>query len=878
MIPLVPIKTQIPANTMKFKNSLFALAGSSLFATSSAFAADGIWNGISGNWTDTTDPGGVWSGGTIATGADATAFFTGIDIAADRSISLNGTNRTIGNITFTDATTPSNNLAITGNTLTLDRTSGVPVIDVTQAGRTLSISSVVAGNDGLQKDGAGNLTLSAQNTFSGPLNVNGGTLEFSNNDNATRNVFQSTQININNGATLRVSGALGNIELYNGRAFTFDSGGGGSILVGTGNYNANTAGFSITTNGGARNNIGLISTSGAFGLNLGNQLGTFNVALGSDATSDLTVTPIIANTGSILKSGNGRLTFTASNTYSGTTTISAGTLIANSSAALGNASATNTLIFTGGTLQAGASFNSGATRTVTLTSTGIINTNGNTVGIAGIISGAGGLTKNGGGDLNLTGANTYNGTTTVNAGRITITAATHLSSGATSIAQSGTGQIFINAGVTISNPFNISTTGYLEPSDSQNNINGAIRLNGSTLSGQVTLSGNSRIGAFASTTNTISGKITGGFGIDFYGFNNLANQAPIFIISNTNNDYTGTTTIYNSNFNTTNLTNVSTTLRLGASNVIPDGASAGNVAFAINGTNNNATVILDLNGFSETINGLTVNAGTFATRITNTAAATSASVLTIGANNTSSSFSGTITDSGASRTLAITKIGNGTLTLSGSSNNYSGATTVNAGALLINGTHITATAGSGYTVNNADTTLGGTGRLAINGSVSVASTAILAPGASIGTLTLDGVNTTGNVLTMTTGSKFSFELDAAGGTPDRLDFWNYLAGDLALNTNAIDLSLLGTQTAGTYSVDIFRFFSNGGSTAATHAFSSGLAIGALGTGISSASIDWDGTGNNNQTIALTYTVIPEPSAALLGGLGLLPLLRHRRNR
>ncbi len=227
---------------------------------------------------------------------------------------------------------------------------------------------------------------------------------------------------------------------------------------------------------------------------------------------------------------------------------------------------------------------------------------------------------------------------------------------------------------------------------------------------------------------------------------------------------------------------------------------------------------------------------------------------------------------------SVVKTGAGRLELQGA-NTYGGTTTVNAGELLVNGSHtVTAAApgGNGYTVNNAGSTLGGTGRLAINGNVSVGSTAILAPGASIGTLTMDGVNTTGNVLTMTTGAKFGFELAGNGGTPDQLDFWNYLAGDLTLNSNSIDLSLLGTQAAGTYNVDIFKFFSDGGSTAATHAFLSGLNIGTLGTGISGAFIDWDGTGNNSQTIGLTYTVVPEPRAALLGGLGLLCLLRRRR--
>jgi autotransporter-associated beta strand protein len=136
-------------------------------------ADDGTWNGITGNWSDASDPGGVWSGGTPASFTDSTAFFTGVDIAADRVITLDAA-RTIGNITFTDATTPSHNLTISGaNILTLDRTTGVPVIDVTQAGRTLTIASQISGADGLQKNGTGTLRLSGPNNYTGTTVING---------------------------------------------------------------------------------------------------------------------------------------------------------------------------------------------------------------------------------------------------------------------------------------------------------------------------------------------------------------------------------------------------------------------------------------------------------------------------------------------------------------------------------------------------------------------------------------------------------------------------------------------------------------------------------------------------------------------------------
>ncbi len=112
-------------------------------------------------------------------------------------------------------------------------------------------------------------------------------------------------------------------------------------------------------------------------------------------------------------------------------------------------------------------------------------------------------------------------------------------------------------------------------------------------------------------------------------------------------------------------TTVSTgTLQLGANGAIPDGAGNGNVAL---------TGTLDLNGFSDTINGLS-GAGT----VNNSAAGTP--TLTVGGNDQSSTFSGTITNTAG--TLALAKTGAGTLTLSGT-NGYSGATTINGGMLQI---------------------------------------------------------------------------------------------------------------------------------------------------------------------------------------------------
>lgn len=132
----------------------------------------------------------------------------------------------------------------------------------------------------------------------------------------------------------------------------------------------------------------------------------------------------------------------------------------------------------------------------------------------------------------------------------------------------------------------------------------------------------------------------------------------------------GTTIFAGANTYAGNTTISAGTLRLGAANVIPDGAGNGNVALA--GT-------LDLNGNSETINGLT-GAGA----VDNSAASTT-STLTVGGNNQGSTFTGVIQNSGSLATNNLVKIGTNTLVLAGA-NTLSGTVTVSTGTLAVSNT------------------------------------------------------------------------------------------------------------------------------------------------------------------------------------------------
>ena len=131
---------------------------------------------------------------------------------------------------------------------------------------------------------------------------------------------------------------------------------------------------------------------------------------------------------------------------------------------------------------------------------------------------------------------------------------------------------------------------------------------------------------------------------------------------------TGTLTLSGANTYAGPTTVSAGTLALGLDNAIPSGAGKGNVAV-------NTAATLDLAGHNLTVNGLNDGAGGGGT-VDNTVA--SAVTLTVGGNDATSAFSGTLQNTAG--TLSLTKIGAGTVTISGALN-YGGRTTIQGGTL-----------------------------------------------------------------------------------------------------------------------------------------------------------------------------------------------------
>ncbi|NCX36491.1 MAG: hypothetical protein EBX19_07800, partial [Actinobacteria bacterium] len=133
--------------------------------------------------------------------------------------------------------------------------------------------------------------------------VEAGTLEFNApagaSSDANPYIYMGGTIGIGSGATVQITGTRYD---FNQDTFVFGTNGGGTLLNSSANFvnRANT----FRTTGGARNQI---NASGGF-FNFDTGTNTFDVARGSDASSDLTVNAVLANAGSILKTGNGIMT------------------------------------------------------------------------------------------------------------------------------------------------------------------------------------------------------------------------------------------------------------------------------------------------------------------------------------------------------------------------------------------------------------------------------------------------------------------------------------------------------------------------------------------------------------------------------------------
>ena len=540
----------------------------------------------------------------------------------------------------------SDNLFSDGNSITFDDTASTQAVVID--GASVAPSSVIFSNTS-----GNNYTLSsaADETLDGTGGISA---------TGTGDVTISSGIIGSGGFTQSGSGKtiLSGANTYSGdtsvSAGTLEIGGAGSLGV-SGNY------------------AGAIANSGAL---------IFN------SSTNQSLSGVISAAGGLVQGGAGTLTLTGENTYAGSTTVSAGaTLKVTTQNALGDTAGATT-VAAGATLElayAPQTNPSPITESLTISGDGVSGTEGAIKVTAGQI------------------AEEYSGTITL-ASDATINIAARWDTGGTvtdgdnsfTLTKIGTEQwrpsatadyahLVINEGefelssvnalpsdtVTVNSGARLDTWGNMDltqtghtPSITFNDGSSfIIDRNGAvvTIGGVMVLNGNVEFikpgsGGSLTVISAISG--TGALTLE------SGSATPGSMTFSGNNTYSATT-------------------------IIGDGAvGAGSMilyAGSTTGFSNNsdfqvsANSSLKLNGLSNTIGSLgDFSAAGGTVENDNATAAT----LTIGDNGNSTTFSGIIQDGAGGGALSLTKIGSGTMTISGA-NTYTGATTVNAGTLDI---------------------------------------------------------------------------------------------------------------------------------------------------------------------------------------------------
>ena len=464
--------------------------------------------------------------------------------------------------------------------------------------------------------------------------------------------------------------------------------------------------------------------------------------------------------------GSSTLRLSGTNTYTGGTTVSLGTLQVASTSAVG----TGTVTLNQGTFQAGAAHLSLSNNFSVSSADNILDANGFTLTLTGNIIGAGQvIVENSGfgGAVVLAGQSTYTGGTTIcSCGTLRLGDAIHTASiigeidnlgslkivnantsGVTLIANDGGTTNFFNSttasSATIRNFFG-GTTIFSDSSSAGNANITNFATGGSTLFFNNSTAGN------AVFNNQSNSGIAPGFpvGLGFFDNSTAGNATinntglvafgiPAILGGGTDTSSAGNATIINGNGAQLQFSALSTAgnARIitndGGAVLFIDNSSGGKAQFTTNGTGT-----VDFGGFSVfpfgnagPNNDGRVPAGSIAGSGTYIIGGIE---LVVGGNNLSTEVSGVISDGcGCGGPGFLTKVGSGTLTLSGT-NSYTGETNVLGGTLLVTGS----IASSAFVQIDTGATLGGTG---IVPATFLSGGATLAPGLpnALGTLTVN---------------------------------------------------------------------------------------------------------------------------------------------
>ena len=405
--------------------------------------------------------------------------------------------------------------------------------------------------------------------------------------------------------------------------------------------------------------------------------------------------------------------------------------------------------------------------------------------ISGVVSGVG-FVKEGAGRLVLSGANTYSGSSTVNAGVLEIenSSALGTTSGGTTIATNakleldgGAGDLTIAEGLTIGGG------------------NGGLRslAGANTITGPITLTANADVRKNGASTLTVAGGVTGtntnlSLNLTTTFTDNPVNvgNGQLAFTSNGNNPLTASR--INVSGNTWGVTriNFSGYVLLGTNDALP---TTSDVEFGWS-TLGNSTGTLDLNGFDQTVGSIGISANSVGLGGDQTITGTSGT-LTVNQAFISTSYEGNFEGG-----ISLVKTGVQTLTLnnlSGIPNSNTGNVTVSEGILSLgdgtNNTDLTDTA-------HVIVASGGILDLNYSGTDEIAELTLNGTPAAVGEWGADGSGAP-NTSTLITGAG---TLTVTGAVSNSYDTWASGFAGLTDSTSSLDFDGGGLETGIEYVV------------------------------------------------------------------------------